>query len=203
MTKRFKFNDEHLEFVKANVVGRSERELTEIFNQRFNTSLSFNQVRFFKNRHKLSNGINGKFKKGHIPANTGKKTPDEVKEKLKQNLFKKGNTPKNSVPIGTERISKRDYVQVKVTNGKNVNNWVTKHQYIYEQHHGPVPKGYVVIFADGDRRNFDIDNLVMVSQKELFYLNKHHLIYNDCELTKTGLLIAKVSIAAKDRSKNR
>ena len=201
MVKKFKFNEEHKAFVKENVVGRTERELMEEFNKKFNTSLNFIQIRSFKARLNLYNGLNGQFKKGHIPPNAGKKTPNEVKEKLKSNYFKKGHIPKNSVPIGTERIQNNKYIQIKVTNGKGVKNWITKHQYIYEQHHGPIPKGHCVIFADGNIRNFELNNLVLVSQKELFYLNKHHLIYNDCELTKTGLLIAKINIAINEKEK--
>lgn len=52
--------------------------------------------------------------------------------------------------------------------------------------------GHKVIFADGNKRNFNIDNLILVTNSEALIMNKNKLIYEDVELTKTGSLIAKV-----------
>ena len=49
-----------------------------------------------------------------------------------------------------------------------------------------------MIFADGNRENFDIDNLVLVSSSEELILNRRKLLTDDKEITKTGVLIAKV-----------
>lgn len=84
------------------------------------------------------------------------------------------------------------YVHVKVCDGKGNKNWVPKQRVIYEQHYGPIPKGHKVIFADGNRFNFDIDNLVLVSSSEELIMNQRNLRYDDQDLTKTGHLIAKV-----------
>lgn len=40
---------------------------------------------------KRYNPITGRFIKGHIPINKGKKMNDEIKEKIKHTFFKKGN----------------------------------------------------------------------------------------------------------------
>lgn len=52
--------------------------------------------------------------------------------------------------------------------------------------------GYKVIFADRNKRNFDLDNLILVTDSEALIMNTNKLIYEDAELTKTGSLIAKV-----------
>lgn len=71
--------------------------------------------------------------------------------------------------------------------------WIEKHRYIYEQQtHKKVPKGYKVIFADKDKRNFDLDNLILITDSEALIMNTKNLIYENAELTKTGSLIAKV-----------
>ena len=75
---------------------------------------------------------------------------------------------------------------------------------IYEKHHGKVPKGSAVIFLDGDKRNFDIDNLYLVTRSQLAMLNKNSLIQKDAELTKTAInvvdLMKKIStIEKKDK----
>ena len=74
-----------------------------------------------------------------------------------------------------------------------------KSRYVYEQAYGTIPKGHKVIFADGNNRNFDLDNLVLVSNAEELIMNKRKLMKEDASLTKTGALIAKVLNKAKTR----
>ena len=39
-----------------------------------------------------------------------------------------------------------------------------KHRYIWQQHHGEVPKGSMVVFKDGNRKNTDISNLLLITR---------------------------------------
>ena len=137
---------------------------------------------------------NGRFEKGHIPFNKGKKWSDymseEIQEELRKHLFKKGNKVHNTRPVGSERIDAKDhYLYIKVA---EPNKWQLKHRYLYEQKYGKIPKGYNLIFADGDKYNFDLDNLVLVSNAELLIMNKKGLYKKNKKLTKTGSLVAKV-----------
>jgi len=40
------------------------------------------------------------------------------------------------------------------------------HKVIWEEHHGPIPKGMIVMFLDGNRQNCAIENLKMLTRKE-------------------------------------
>lgn len=135
----------------------------------------------------------GRFKKGNIPVNKGKKWEEYMSEEGKNNslktTFKKGNIPHNHRPVGSERINIDGYSEIKI---KEPNKWILKHRYIYEQHYGKIPDGYNVMFADKNRQNFDIDNLILVSKHEDLIMNNKKLIYEDKELTKSGHLVAKV-----------
>ena len=116
--------------------------------------------------------------------------------------FKKGHKPYNYKPLGSERITKDGYCEIKVSDTDR--RWRLKHVLIYEKHHGKVPKGSAVIFLDGDKRNFDIDNLHLVTRGQLAMLNKNSLIQKDAELTKTAInvvdLMKKIStIEKKDK----
>lgn len=124
----------------------------------------------------------------------------EQYEKCKATMFKKGNIPANHRPIGSERIDNRDgSILIKIQDGHLQKNWMSKSRYIYEQAHGKIPKGYKVIFADGNNRNFDLDNLILVSNAEELIMNQRKLMSNDAEFTKTGVVIAKVLNKAKKR----
>jgi len=43
---------------------------------------------------------------------------------------------------------------------------------VWEQHHGTLPEGYVVIHLDSDKDNDDIGNLKAISRRELLQLNQ-------------------------------
>jgi hypothetical protein len=180
-----KYTKVQAEFIRENVVGIGNVELTKMFNKHFNLDLKVSQIKAFKTNRKLSSGLNGRFSKGHVPANKGVK--GVIYDGCKKTWFKKGNKPVNHKPIGSERINVEGYTEIKVA---EPNRWRLKHRIIWEEHNGPIPKNHNVIFGDGDKSNLDINNLVLVSKKQLLTLNRNNLIQNDADLTKTAVIIA-------------
>ena len=197
-----KWTEEECQFLKDNVKGITLKELTNRYNKKFNMNLTESAIANRKNKLKLRSGISGgQFEKGHIPANKGKKgyMSQEQYEKCKITMFKKGNVPPNRREIGSQRIDKDGYVLVIILDGYLNKNWVLKHRLIYEQIHGKIPKNHKVVFADGNKRNFDPDNLLLVSYAEELIMNQRKLFTEDAELTKAGLNVAKVLNKAKKR----
>lgn len=95
--------------------------------------------------------------------------------------------------IGDERIE-NGYVLVKVSDIKGSRqkrnaaiNWVPKQRLIWEQHYGKIPEGHQVIFLDGDKSNFDIDNLCCVSLYTMSALNRNQWLNGNKELTLTAI----------------
>lgn len=197
-----KWTEEECQFLKDNVKGITLKELTNRYNKKFNMNLTESAIANRKNKLKLRSGISGgQFEKGHIPANKGKKgyMSQEQYEKCKITMFKKGNVPPNRREIGSERIDKDGYVLVKIRDGYLNKNWVLKHRLIYEQIHGKIPKNHKVVFADGNKRNFDPDNLLLVSYAEELIMNQRKLFTENAEFTKAGLNVAKVLNKARKR----
>ena len=203
-----KYNAEHIEFIASNILGRSFKELTDMFNKQFGMDLKVSAIVSLSDRYGLHNGRDTRlnkgyeptqFKKGHVPANKGQKGIGG----WEPTQFKKGNKPANWVPIGSERVNGDGYVDIKVADGKLQKNWRGKHILIWEAANGPVPKGHVVIFGDGNKLNFEPGNLILVSRKQLLRLNKHHLIQNDTELTRTGIIIADIYNKIGERKKGK
>lgn len=190
-----KYSAEEHQFIIDNVKGITLKELTRRFNEKFNTNVSENAIANQKNRLGVRSGIiGGRFEKGHVPANKGKKgymTPEQY-EKCKATMFRKGNVPANRRPIGSERFNSRDGILIKVQDGHLQKNWMPKGRYIYEQAHGKIPEGHKVIFADGNNQNFDLDNLILVSNAEELIMNRNKLFKKDKHLTKAGVAVAKV-----------
>lgn len=194
------------EFLIKNVRGITLKKLTEIFNRNFNCTLSESAIANRKTKLNIRSGIvGGQFQKGRVPYNKGKKWSEYMSEEGQKNsrktTFKKGNVPANCRTIGSERTNERDGILIKIRDGYKTRNWIAKSRYVYEQVYGKIPKGYMVIFADGNNRNFDLSNLVLVSNAELLLLNQHRLIKNDADLTKTGVMVAKMLDKVNKRKK--
>ena len=51
--------------------------------------------------------------------------------------------------------------------------------------------------------NFDPDNLILVSRKQLVRMNQRGLIHDDAELTKTGAIIADIYNKIGERKKKK
>jgi len=106
------------------------------------------------------------FKKGQIPPNKGQKMSNDVYEKVAKTMFKKGSKPMNTQPIGTIH-QRRDtggkmYQYIKLADS----HWQLLNRYTWEMHNGPIPKGMVVVYKDGNYLNNDINNLLMITKKE-------------------------------------
>lgn len=198
------YSDEEHQFIIDNVEGITLKELTKRFNEKFNLNVTENAIANRKNILGLRSGIvGGQFKKGHIPANKGKTWNEYMSKEgqinSRKTTFKKENIPANHRPIGSERYNSRDGILIKFRDGYKTRNWMPKSRYVYEQAYGTIPKGHKVIFADGNIRNFELNNLILISDAEELIMNKRKLFSESPEHTKTGVLIAKVLNKAKKR----
>lgn len=106
------------------------------------------------------------------------------------------------VPVGTERECK-GYVLVKVAEEATVpqskDNWRLKHVWIWEQANGPLPKGWMVLFADGNRRNFDPDNLVAVERRLIGVINGAGHTWTNREELEACVGLARLKVAVNDK----
>lgn len=118
-------------------------------------------------------GRKGQFKKGNKPWNDGIKG---YTTNGQRGHFKNGNKPPTWVPVGTERLSTNAknrpdasrYLRRKVA---EPDVWKLVHHIVWEDKFGPIPEGHVVIFKDGNSRNFDPDNLDCIPRKDLSLMN--------------------------------
>lgn len=185
MPKPTKWTDEVIQFMIENYQGKDNIELAELLNERFNLNTNGDRVSNVKANLKRRKGINlntginkGCIKKGNIPFNKGKKMSKEQYNKCKNTMFKKGNIPANHRPIGSERITVDGIVEIKIA---EPNKWKAKARVIYEKEFGTIPKGYIIIYLDGNKQNLEPNNLKAISRKENLIMNHSKLRYNNKE----------------------
>jgi len=113
------------------------------------------------------------YKPGNIPASKGKRMSAEQYKICAPNMFKggiRGAAAHNYVPIGHETLRHDCYIYVKIAEGK----WKEKHRWLWEQHHGPIPPGGLVVFRDRNRLNCTIENLELITRAEHARRNRKH-----------------------------
>ncbi|HBR31935.1 MAG TPA: HNH endonuclease, partial [Clostridiales bacterium] len=96
-----KYSAEVQAFIKHNYIGTGHKEMADLLNKTFGMNYTKSQIKSYYGNHKMNSGLNGRFPKGHIPANKGKKgfhVPGSEK-----GWFKEGHMPINHKPVGSER----------------------------------------------------------------------------------------------------
>ena len=189
------FSDEILQFIFNNFNGISYTKMTSLVNEKFNTNFTVNQIHYQYEKYELHSGLTGGFEKGNIPWNKNKpisewNLTEETKLKMKSSYYKKGNIPWDTLSIGTERL-KNGFVEIKID---NPNKWKRKHIVLWEKVNGPIPKNHYIIFLDGDRFNFDLSNLILISKEENLRLNEKNWRFKDKDLQEVALNTIRLGI---------
>jgi len=124
-----------------------------------------------------SGGERFRYPKGHVPANKGLRRPGYAPGRMKETQFKKGQEPRNWVPVGTEVRDDEGYLKRKISDDRTIPsrfNWRYVHTMTWEAKHGPVPRGHAVAFKNGDKTDIRDENLELVSRRELMRRNSVH-----------------------------
>lgn len=186
---------EQHEYFSEHQFGKTMQEITDEMNSKFGLKLTIQQIKSYRGNNKFLSGLTGRFKKGHIPYNKGKKYPNRPRN---SGQFKKGNLPLNHLPVGTITITVDGYAKEKIA---EPNKWAWKHRIVWEEHHGPIPENHNICFLDGNKSNYQISNLVLVKNSELAQMNKKKYFCSDAELTKLALGIIKLDSELKRKEK--
>jgi HNH endonuclease len=127
-----------------------------------------------------------RFAKGHVPANEGLRRPGWYRGRMRETQFKKGVrtgiAAKLWKPIGTILADREGYLRIKVRErtsyaeepGWHPNVWPLLSHHVWQQHHGPIPNGHLVVFKDRDRSNCVIENLELITLAENMRRNSVH-----------------------------
>ena len=197
-----RYSDEELEFIQVNVK-TPEKVLVQMFNETFEQKINVGILGNLKNKLGVKSGLTGgRFEKGHVPATKGLKWDEFMSKKGQANsrktTFKKGHVPANARPLGSERMDLNGYLMIKVA---EPNKFVLKHKWLWEQHFGVIPSGYILTFLDGNPLNCELSNLKLISKSQNLILNRKKLRFKNSELNQSAIEVARV-IESCNRRRN-
>lgn len=200
--RRRLLTDEQHEFLLKHQADITRKEMAKLLNETFGTSLTEEQIRTYCTNHKIRSNSNGQFKKGQRSFNKGLKQTDfmseEAIERTKATRFKKGQPPVNHRPVGSERVGKDGYIEIKVA---EPSTWELKHRVVWREANGEVPEGHAILFLDQDRTNVSLKNLMLVKRTELVRINKSNNLVDVPEINESIVLTERISQKIREVSK--
>lgn len=117
-----------------------------------------------------------RFRPGQAAWNKGVKGATGLHENCRPTQFKPGQKPHTWVPVGSYRVNyskglPRLEKKMSETPGPNHLRWIPVAKLVWEQHHGPVPDGHIVIFKDPKLattvlEEITVDKLLCISRAE-------------------------------------
>ncbi|EIR3570350.1 HNH endonuclease [Salmonella enterica] len=190
---RFIYTPEMKAWMQDNYLLRMDK-LSVAFNAHFGTTRSSESLNGLRKRLKLRTGRRGCFTPGSIPANKGTRGV----MKVNRGSFKKGNRPGNTARVGDETLTDDGYIRVKVA---EPNRWELKHRLVWEKYRGEIPENGVIRFIDDNRRNCDIDNLMLVTKADSAVMNRWYS-GSSPEYRQTTLAMAQIKLAITRRQRD-
>lgn len=176
----------------ADVAARIGRSVASTY-QRAQTLGIHKSAAYFASEHSTRlrsgnvRGAGSRFVKGQPAFNKGLRRPagwgpGRMKESQFKPGVRQGVAAQNWRPVGTIATDPEGYQRIKIRDAQpgeaygfgNVRVWPLLQRHVWAQAHGPIPPGHNVCFRDGDRANCALDNLELVSRREMMRRNSVH-----------------------------
>lgn len=140
--------------IKPEIHEYTQEELDWLIDKYLNERMSTNEI---------IADFNKKFG-AHISAESFRKSMEHrgIKKAINRGQFGQGINDRIGFPIGSimKDVYYDGHLYKRIKVGKQ--KYMFLHRYIYEQHYGPLKKGEIIIFKDGNENNLDISNLIKI-----------------------------------------
>lgn len=171
---RNRYTKEFEDFIRENISKYTREDLRLLLEDKFNIKLSSDALRRYLNRKHI--------KERYI---------DYAKHNVRNNSVYK-------CPVGAEQITKEG-VFIKIA---QPDVWRRKSRVMYEKYHNcKLKDDEYIVFLNQNNQDFSKENLIKSSRREIAHLHNNKTFSSDPELTKLGLLAAKLMIKTKEMVK--
>lgn len=195
-------------FLRKHHFGRTRKELTDLFNQKFRTNKTVLAIKSWCNNRGLHNGNDGKFTEGNVSWQTGLSKKEYMKHFTNKSFARSiaALMDKRVHDVGDTIIRHGiPYVITRVEPNTPIDDRIkAKRRFVYEQAYGEIPEGHRIIQLDGDQMNCELDNLYCVPDKYIPVLNKNHWLTGNKDITLAAIKWCELfnALKRKEFSKN-
>lgn len=192
------WSPERLAWLRAHRADLTIGPLTAAFNARFGTHQQPSALANAMNKHGIASPRTGRFQPGLTPWNSGM-SGFQAGGRARETQFQRGNLVWHQMPVWSYRQETDGYWYFKFRQeaqpGLSRRDWLAVHRLNWEAAHGPLAAGQVVIMLDTDPSHCELDNLAMLTRRELvFFNNLNHAVPPERDLRRA--LVARVKLLA-------
>lgn len=189
--------EEYPDIPTADIAARIGRKVEEIYHKAANLGLKKSKA-YLSGPHacrlRRGDGVGKehRFKPGHAAWNKG--INFDSGGRSAETRFKKGLVPANYKPVGSTRINVEGYTEIKVAEG--MHQWRLLHRENWKKEHGEYPpKGMALVFRDGNKQNCSIENLELLTRRQLMARNTVHNLPDEIRevIQLNGVLRRKIN----------
>lgn len=198
------FNQDQIAWLRENYNTMLVVDLVSKMNDRYKTNFTDKQVYRFCWTNWGNSVFSGKpnkgwFTKGHEPWHKGTRGTGVHKGTTRTRRTAQEYFDSFTAKDGETRVDVNGTTWLKVDG-----EWVIKHRHLYAEHHGvELDHGDIILFKDGDNRNFTIDNLIRVDRRVHSAMISGDLKQYDGELIGAAILTAKLRLSINDKEKSK
>ncbi len=189
------FPQDVVEFIRDNAHGMPNSILAQMVTDSFGVEITREQVKSIKRQMCVRSGLGTaeamwmSRPEGWVNPLKGRKVSPQTYEKIKKTFFRKGENGRRRTPVGTE-VMRGGRIMVKIA---EPSTWMTKARLVYERETGEtLEDNEIVIFLDGNRQNFSIDNLMMAHKGEVLEGYKICSAHYNSDMTRATILTARL-----------
>ena len=153
---RTKWTNEMVNWLKENYNKYSYKKASEQINKIFNVKTTTGSVEHKVNRLGLKKDKEG------LRASYNFKRASKF-------WFRRGRISPIKKPIGYERLDKKTGIIWIKTQDPDI--FEAKHRVIYREHYGEIKEGMNIVFLNGNKQDYRIENLVALTNQELALFN--------------------------------
>jgi len=165
-----KYTNEERQWLAENVPSMSEAEITSAFNEKFGTNLGRDTLR------------------GYVKRFIGTKRTDETVSRSHSESQIKYRAGDLSIQIRGRRPIKVIRIE---DNGRL--KWIPYGRYLWEQEHGKLPDGWVVIYLNNDGTDCRPENIYAVGPDVMALMARNQWFSQNPEVTLTALKLCELA----------
>lgn len=166
---------ERVDWLKEHREALTITPLTAAFNARFGTAFSVHTVANALRRYGIVSPRSGLFPPGQTPWNAGL-VGYQAGGRAAETRWQPGNKVWHQLPVWSYRQDPDGYWFFKYREaspaGYSRRDWIAVHRLHWQDAHGPIPAGQVVILLDTDPNHTELDNLACLTRRELVIYNR-------------------------------
>lgn len=181
MNRRRAWSDAELALLRKHYARKSNAELLDLLPGRTVAGIGMRARKLGLRKSEATlRSKSGRFAKGMTTWNKGLPGSTGRHAHCRKTQFQPGNQPHNTLPLHTRKLDKDGLLIYKYSNrsgGSPSRRWRSVHSKVWEDAHGAIPPGHVVIFRRGMRTSVEsqitADKLLLVSHARNMERNVH------------------------------